>query len=96
MDVKEYKKDFEYSSKKEFDLLLKKANTITTLTYEEDVSRNFKYESAGKYVSDNCDILIALWDGKYNDLQGGTSETVKYHLNKNKKIWHLKVDRNGN
>lgn len=96
MNKCDYKKDFEYYSKKVFDLLLKKANTITTLTYKEDVSRNFKYESVGKYISDNCDILIALWDGKYNDLQGGTSDILKYHLKNKKAFYHIKVDRNIN
>lgn len=33
------------------------------------------------HISENSDILIALWDGKYNNLQGGTGEIVKYHSN---------------
>lgn len=94
MDKNEYKKDFNFYSKKKFDMLIKKSSMITTLIYQNNVSRNFKYENVGKHISDNCDILIALWDGKYNNLQGGTGEIVKYHINQNKKLIHIKVDRN--
>lgn len=94
MKKNEYKNDFCLYSKKEFERLLKKASNIKTLIYKNNVSRDFKYESVGKYVSDQCDILLVLWDGKYNNLQGGTGEIVKYHLNQNKKLIHIKVDRN--
>jgi hypothetical protein len=92
----EYKKDFNFYSKKEFDKLLKISHSTTTLTYRENVSRDFKYECVGKYISDNCDILLVLWDGTYNNLQGGTGEIVKYHTDQNKKLIHIKVDRNAN
>lgn len=95
MKKNEYKKDFTYFSKKEFDKLLKKSDSIMTLVHHTNISRNSKYEAVGKYISDRCDIVLALWDGKYNHLQGGTSETVKYHLLKNKQLIHIKVARNG-
>lgn len=94
MEKNEYKKDFNFYSKKEFDSLMKKSNSIITIDNRSNISRDLKYEMVGKYVSENSDILIALWDGKYNNLQGGTSEIVKYHLKNKKELWHLKVDRN--
>jgi hypothetical protein len=94
MKQNEYKKDFNFNSKKEFDKLLKQSNGMKTLKYKYKVSRDYKYENVGRYISDNCDFLIALWDGKYNNLQGGTGEIVKYHLNQNKKLIHIKVDIN--
>lgn len=87
-----YIKDFDDKSKKEFDTLLSKAEKVIVMPLAID--RNAQYELASRYISDHSDLLIALWDGTYNGLQGGTSETVKYHLNQNKQLWHLKVVRN--
>lgn len=95
MEKEKYNLDFSSESKKEFNELSKEA-IDTIIMLDKNNSRESQYELAGKYLSDNSDILFALWDGKYNDLQGGTSETVKYHLNKNKQLWHLKVDRGAN
>lgn len=95
MERDNYFDDFSDDSKKEFNKLFKMAKTIISIS-SNNITRETKYELAGKYISNNCNMLFALWDGKYNDLQGGTSETVKYHLNKNKPLWHLKVDRDTN
>jgi hypothetical protein len=86
-----YVKDFDTKSKEDFDTLLLKAEKITVMPLA--ICRNAQYELASRYISDHSDLLIALWDGMYNGLQGGTSETVKYHLSQNKPLWHLKVDR---
>lgn len=86
-----YIKDFDKKSKKEFDILLTKAEKVIVMPFIID--RNAQYELASQYISDHSDLLIALWDGTYNGLQGGTSETVKYHLSQNKPLWHLKVAR---
>lgn len=92
-----YIEDFNHDSKHEFEEIIQKAKQIIVMDTSIDISFNkdIQYELASKYISDNSDILLALWDGTYNGLKGGTSETVKYHLSKNKKLWHLKVDRNG-
>lgn len=91
-----YLEDFDCDSKHEFEEIIQKAKKIIVMDTSIDISFNkdIQYELASKYISNNSDILLALWDGTYNGLQGGTGETVKYHLNKNKKFWHLKVDRN--
>jgi len=36
------------------------------------------YKSAGQYVVDHCDLLIALWDGEPARGRGGTAEIVTY------------------
>jgi hypothetical protein len=41
-------------------------------------ARKQAYETAGKYVVDHCDLLVALWDGQPARGQGGTADTVKY------------------
>ncbi|MBL7260663.1 hypothetical protein [Paractinoplanes lichenicola] len=52
------------------------ANDITTLPFAkpgEDA-----YLAAGKAVVDNCDLLIAVWDGKPAVGRGGTGDIVRY------------------
>ena len=95
MSKDEYKKDFDDSSKVEFESLLEKSKqTIVVPINKDHCTRDLQYELSGHYISDNSDLLIALWDGKDTHLQGGTSETVKYHLKNKKEIFHIKVDRN--
>lgn len=40
--------------------------------------RKSAYLNAGNYVVDNCDVLIALWDGQPSRGRGGTAEIVDY------------------
>lgn len=89
-----YIDDFDTTSKLEFEKLLDKADNIETSPLIQPFNRNIQYELVGQYISENSDILIALWDGEYNNLRGGTSEIVKYHLKNKKELWHLKVLRN--
>lgn len=94
MSKEKYKKDFDDISKIGFESLLAKSKqTIIVPTKKDNFKRDFQYELAGQYISNHCDILFALWDGEYNNLQGGTSEIVKYHLKQNKQLHHIKVDR---
>lgn len=88
-----YLKDFDYNSIKEFESLLDKAVKIITVDQCNTHTKESCYEKAGHYISDNSHILFALWDGLYTNLQGGTSEIVKYHRSNNKKIHHIKVTR---
>jgi len=93
MPLKEYEKDFTCSSKDEFYSLLSKAKKIITLE-DVDKDRDTLYEQAGHYISDNCDILFALWDGKHTGLKGGTSEIVEYYTSKRVySLYHLIVSR---
>jgi hypothetical protein len=91
-----YIEDFEQDSKNEFEKLINKSKQLILINTPINTffNKNIQYELASKFISDNSDILFALWDGTFNGLQGGTGETVKYHLSKNRKIWHLKVLRN--
>lgn len=94
MQKEQYQEDFDGTSKLEFNTLLKNAEYILTISHTKPYIRDRQYELVGQYISENSDILIALWDGKYNNLQGGTGKIVKYHSNQNKKLIHIKVDRN--
>lgn len=93
MALSVYEKDFTCKSKGEFYHLLSKAKETINLGNKNKNKDTF-YEKAGHFISDNCDILFALWDGEHIGLKGGTSDIVKYHLKNKKELWHLKVDRN--
>lgn len=69
--------DFETSeSRAEFEQLLSLARRIYQLPPRD--SRTEAYQQVGHYVVDNCDVLIALWNGKPAAGQGGTAEIVEY------------------
>ncbi|MDX6289044.1 MAG: hypothetical protein QOH42_843 [Blastocatellia bacterium] len=44
------------------------------------VARDRQYEQTGGYIVRQSHLLIALWDGKYRDLVGGTSRVVRFQL----------------
>jgi hypothetical protein len=97
MEKELYMLDFDAVSQVAFTRLLKGAVNVMTMPPTKSVyNRTLQYEMAGRYISDNCDVLMALWDGKYINLQGGTSETVKYHCKKSGfRLYHLPVSRSG-
>jgi hypothetical protein len=73
----DYLNDFKTSeSKDDFKALFAKAKSVITL--EKADSRKAAYEQVGRYVVDNCDVLIAIWDGKPAAGKGGTAEIVGY------------------
>jgi hypothetical protein len=71
----DYEKDFETAdSRDEFESLLERADDVLILPATP--TRNGGYEKVGHYVLDNCDVLIAIWDGEPPRGQGGTAEIV--------------------
>ena len=56
--------------------LLSRATSIRYLPPTE--TRAEAYEQVGRYIVDQCDVLIALWDGKPAAGRGGTAEIVQY------------------
>lgn len=105
-EMTEYQKDIQSkASLEEFCNLLSQAESIglaSTLksenvrspyqhgkqdTYEQ---RNAAYEFCGRHIVDNCDMLLALWDGKFARGRGGTAEIVAYSREKRKPlVWIL-------
>jgi hypothetical protein len=71
----EYETDFETpESKAEFRQLLSIASK--TIVIPQSKTRNEAYKAAGKYVLENCDVLLTIWDGQGAQGQGGTGEIV--------------------
>ena len=72
-----YAQDFKSAdSREQFYEFLSKARKVVTLPNGE--GREDAYAKAGRYVVDNCDVLIALWDGNKSAGRGGTAEIVQY------------------
>lgn len=70
-----------------FDALLARCEVLTLprLADQGDPAhdpgaRDQHYAQLGVFLSNHCQVLLALWDGKQNDKVAGTSSVVTYHL----------------
>jgi len=73
----EYRKDFtDEASRKQFDELLDKSARVLILD-GNGAERQRAYEAAGMTMLDNCDLLIAVWDGGPGRGRGGTREVIE-------------------
>jgi hypothetical protein len=52
-------------------------------------SRKEAYERVGQYVVQNCDVLIAVWDGKRARGKGGTAEIVEFAKSSNRRVFSI-------
>lgn len=83
----EYERDFP-DTISEFRKLITRAGAVLELDgdrTEEDRS----YEAVGRFVVRNCDVLIAIWDGKGTDGRGGTGDIVRFAASTSIPIWWI-------
>ncbi len=85
-----YLKDFDtVIAREKFDFLLSRAaetyelpvvagHTLESISDYGD-ARDQQYAQVGVFLCAHCHILLALWDGKYNDKLGGTGQVVRFH-----------------
>ncbi len=80
----EYEKDFESTeSLAEFHSMLAKAQqtvTLSSVSGEGSLGRDSQYAQLGLFISNHCQVLLTLWDGKPFNAVGGTAQVVNYHL----------------
>ena len=69
-----YETDFESDDQQVFRNLLKNANEVFEMP--DANSREEAYEAGGKFILENCDVLLTIWDGQGAQGQGGTGEMV--------------------
>lgn len=75
MPRREYTRDFpDDKSRGEFEKLIRRATSVQELPLGED--RDASYEAAGLQILDRTQVLLAVWDGKAEQGQGGTGEIV--------------------
>ena len=84
-----YMEDFNNQSKEDFLNYLKVAEDVI----EVKNTQGCNYKSVGIYVTDKSDILLALWDGTFNNKSGGTGDIVKYAREKDKEVVHFLCER---
>jgi len=97
LQLDKYKEDFDQPyDLNEFNELFTKARNADALrdvSINPVSSREEGYERAGKEVVDSCEILIAVWNGKPAQGQGGTSDIVEYACSvKRLVVWIDAVD----
>ena len=90
MEQSEYEKDFSTGeSLRNFRRLLEGAKIIPLplvqgSTHEamqsQGAARDWQYAQLGVFVSNHCQVLLALWNGKPDTQIGGTAGVVNYHL----------------
>ena len=72
------------SSKSNYSLILN--NPLTTKKFiSEPGYATWKMQKRNEWMVDNCDLLIAVWDGS----EGGTANCVKYAKKVKKPILHI-------
>lgn len=93
-----YEEDFADGELTEFRKQLKSASDV--IIPEHSVlgkmqNRDDGYRAAGRYIADNCDYLIAFWDGASGTDEGcGTGDIVKYFTDRHtEKLIHIKTIR---
>jgi hypothetical protein len=84
----DYIQDFDDpESREQFEYLLKRARSVKY--FENCTNRDDSYYKSGRYIVDNCDILIAVWNGKPAAGLGGTADIVKYARDRDKWIFWI-------
>lgn len=73
-----------YKSEK-FKNLLDKCDNVTVL---QEKYHKGCFDKRNKYMVDNSDTVVAIWDGREN---GGTYNTISYAKSKEKKVIVIKV-----
>lgn len=75
LEIDAYLKDFSNQTSRRacLDLLSTAGKIINLPPINGDQN---PYETLGHYLVDQADVLIALWDGVYNDKKGGTGDVV--------------------
>jgi len=92
MSAAEYEKDFPESIIEFRQLLAEAENSggvyvlpLAPGNNDQDIrhygtERDRQYEQVGKYLAQQCHILLALWDGIASEKIGGTAHTIRYKL----------------
>ena len=84
MEQSVYESDFETpESLEEFRLLLARAEQTIQLpntAWSDGFDRDSQYAQLGVFISNHCEVLLALWDGKPPEALGGTAHVVHYHV----------------
>jgi hypothetical protein len=79
-----YETTFSRADLREYEHLLAQADEVTRLDFPEPSEE--AYWAAGKRVVDECEVLVAIWDGDPARGLGGTADVVAYAQSRGKDI----------
>jgi len=88
MPLNLYSQDFEGEARTHFEALWAKNDTLELPLLGSDggeavavhgPARNLQYEQLGAFLAAHSHILLALWDGKFNQAVGGTGHVIDFH-----------------
>ncbi len=91
-EVEDYRSDFQDAhSLKDFEDSLSRVDQCIEVFSSDPKSsqRNLDYRKCANWISDRSNVLVAIWNGKFNDEPGGTSDTISYRIEKNKQVGSL-------
>ena len=91
-EIADYRSDFqgEASLKNFEDSLSRVDQCIEAFSSDSKSSqRDLDYRRCANWISDRSNILVAIWNGKFNDEPGGTSDTINYRTEKNNQVGSL-------
>ena len=90
LPMDDYLSDFDSeNSKQQFSELLKIADDVMQLTAVQD--HQLAYHNLGEYLVNECDCLLAIWNGIYTSKIGGSGEVVKMAINAKKPVYWIYV-----
>lgn len=72
----EYRGDFSGKELELYNSLIGKANDYFIVSNSSN--RDAAYLAAGKYIAENCDVLLVVWDGKAQKDTCGTDAVIAY------------------
>ena len=96
--IHEYEKDFDNESLILFrSIIANHAYSVNgDLKSSDDVERDLAYQSVGRSNIEECDAILAVWDGEIGKGLGGTKDHVDYAIELNKNIHWIKSLRKSN
>lgn len=96
--INEYEKDFDSESLILFrSIIAKHAYSIHgDLKSSDNIERDLAYQSVGRSNIEECDAILAVWDGEIGKGLGGTKDHVDYAIELNKNIHWIKSVRKSN
>jgi hypothetical protein len=74
-------------ARQKYEALLSKASRVQTLP--ETTSDEHGYFAAGQAIATNCDVLVAVWNGKPSKGLGGTADVVQFAQSIQRPVIHL-------
>jgi hypothetical protein len=96
-EIEDYRSDFQGEhSLKDFEDSLNRVDQFIEVFSGDSKSlqRDLDYRKCANWISDRSNILVAIWNGKFNDEPGGTSDTINYRMEKNKQVGSLESINN--